>query len=62
MAQKLLESQRVDGPNGRYVRVSFYDDGSIRFRITSARPMVIKEAFMGGVDKHVIVTMAPRKD
>jgi len=59
MTKRLLDSQRVDGPNGEYVRVLFYDDGSVRFRITNAGPMVITEAYIQGVRKHVILGVAP---
>ncbi len=59
MAKRLLRSVRVDGPNGRYVRVLFYDDGSVHFRITNAGPMVITQAYLQGQGKHVILEVAP---
>jgi hypothetical protein len=59
MAKKLVQSERVDGPGGRYVRVLFYDDGSVRFRITDAGPMVITEAYIQGKNKHVIIGVSP---
>jgi len=59
MAKRLLKSVRVDGPEGRYVRVVFYDDGSLRFRVTNAGPMVITEAYIQGKNKHVILGVAP---
>jgi len=59
MAKRLVQSERVDGPGGRYVRIGFYDDGSVRFRITNAGPMVITEAYIQGQRKHVILAVAP---
>ena len=61
MTKRLLRSVRVDGPDGKYVRVLFYDDGSVRFRITNAGPMVITEAYIQGEKKHVILGVAPAR-
>lgn len=60
MASQLVDSQRVDGPDGTRVQVLFYEDGSIRFRVYKT-PMVIEEAFLtGNRDQHSIVKLAPR--
>jgi hypothetical protein len=59
---ELLDSQRVDGPNGTRVQVLFYEDDSIRFRIYDA-PMVIEEAFLpGSKHKHAIIKIAPKRE
>jgi hypothetical protein len=62
MAKRLIHSVRVDGPDNRYVRVLFYDDGSVRFRLTNAGPMVITEAYIQGPGKHVILGVAPARN
>ncbi len=62
MAKRLLRSVRVDGPVGRYLRVLFYDDGSVRFRITNAGPMAITQAYIQGRNKHVILEVVPAKN
>jgi len=62
MTKRLVHSVRVDSPDGRYVRVLFYNDGSVRFRLTNAGPMVITEAYIQGVGKHVILGVAPAKN
>lgn len=62
MTRKLLDSVRINGPGGRYIRVLFYDDGSVRFRITNAGPMVITEAYIQGPSKHVILGVAPARN
>ncbi|MFC1914561.1 hypothetical protein ACFLXF_04745, partial [Chloroflexota bacterium] len=59
MAKRMTRSVRVDGPDGEYVRVLFYDDRSVRFRITNAGPMVITEAYLQGKGKHVILGVTP---
>ena len=59
MTKRLIQSERIDGPSGRYVRIGFYDDGSVRFRITNAGPMVITEAYIQGRRKHVILAVTP---
>jgi hypothetical protein len=59
---ELLQSERVDGPDGRRVQVLFYDDQSIRFRIYDA-PMVIEEAFLpGSRNNHAIIKVAPKRE
>ncbi len=58
---ELIDSQRVDGPDGRRVQVLFYDDGAIRFRIYDA-PLVIEEAFLTGSKQGwAILKVAPRR-
>ena len=61
MTKRLLNSIRVDGPSGEYIRVLFYNDRSVRFRVTNAGPMVITEAYLQGKNKHVILGIAPIK-
>lgn len=56
---KLLMSVPIKGPDERRVRVLFYDDGSIRFRVTDAAPMKLAEAFLRGRDSSVIVKLDP---
>jgi len=55
---ELVESIPVEH-DGTRVRVLFYEDGSIRFRIHEAGPMHISEAFLSGQDKHVIIKLVP---
>ena len=59
MAQrKHLGTKKVVGPNGEDVRVMFYDDGALRFRVVKGTPMQIIEAFLGGKKgQDVIVTL-----
>ncbi len=56
---KLLLSAPVDGPGDRRVRVLFYDDGSIRLRVSNAAPMRMSEAFLSGRDANVIIKLDP---
>lgn len=59
MTAKLIQSIPVEGPTK--VRVLYYEDGSIRFRIY-ATPLVIEEAFLtGSRDQHSILKLSPRK-
>src|SRR5437879_1715418 len=55
----LLASVPVSGPSGRRVRVLFYDDGSIRFRVPDAAPMKLSEAFLSGSKEPVIIKLDP---
>lgn len=55
MTSPLVRSVRVDGPNGRRVQVLFYEDGSIRFRVDRAGPMVISEAYLQKPAGNVII-------
>jgi hypothetical protein len=60
MASQLVDSQRLDGPEGTRVQVLFYADHSIRFRVYRT-PMVIEEAFLtGNKQQNTIVKLAPR--
>lgn len=58
---KLIHSQRVDAPDGRRVQVLFYDDGTWRFRLYGANPIVIEEAFLPGKGKNGIIKLAPKR-
>lgn len=56
---ELVQSERVDGPDGARVQVLFYDNASIRFRIYEC-PLVIEEAFLtGNRNDHAIIKVAP---
>jgi hypothetical protein len=58
---ELLQSERVDGPDGKRVQVLFYDDESIRFRIYDC-PLVIEEAFLtGNRQEHAILKVGPKR-
>ena len=50
---------RVPSPQGRSIDVKFFDDGSVRFRLNGAGPMVIRYAFLPGAGQSVIVELAP---
>lgn len=50
---------RVTGPHGQTVDVKFFADGSIRFRLNEAGPMVVRYAFLPGKGQNVIVELAP---
>lgn len=61
MGPQLVDSQRVDGPDGTRVQVLFYEDGSLRFRVYKT-PMVIEEAFLtGNQQQNTIIKLAPRR-
>lgn len=61
MASQLVDSQRVDGPDGTRVQVLFYQDGSLRFRVYKT-PMVIEEAFLtGNQQQNTIIKLSPRQ-
>lgn len=54
----------VIGPDGQKIRILFGNQsrghwGKTRFRLHDAGPMHIKEAFLGGEGKHVILTVVP---
>lgn len=53
------ETVRVTGPHGQSVDVKFFDDGSVRFRLNEAGPMVIRYAFLPGTRQNVIVELTP---
>jgi hypothetical protein len=46
--------QTVKSATGQRVTVSFYDDGSMRFRIRHDGPMAIAEAFLPGTRKEYV--------
>lgn len=56
---ELVKSEQVRGPNDEVVKIRFYDDGSVRFQIDKATPVAIKEAYLLGVGKDVIVKLIP---
>lgn len=54
------QTTHVIGPSGQSVDVKFFtDDGSIRFRLNEAGPMVIRYAFLPGERRNVIVELTP---
>lgn len=53
------QTVRVTGPHGQSVDVKFFDDGSVRFRLNEAGPMVIRYAFLPGTGQNVIVELTP---
>jgi len=59
VARRAGKTIRVAGPNGKTVDVKFFADGSIRFRLNEAGPMVIRYAFLPGKGQNVIVELAP---
>jgi len=57
------QTVQVTGPNGESIDVKFFtDDGSIRFRLNEAGPMVIRYAFLPGRGQNVIVELVPLAD
>lgn len=50
---------RVTGPDQRSVDVKFFADGSVRFRLNEAGPMVIRYAFLPGRGLNVVVEVTP---
>ena len=53
------QTVRVTGPHQQSVDVKFFDDGSVRFRLNEAGPMVIRFAFLPGAGQNVIVELVP---
>lgn len=53
------QTVRVTSPHGQSVDVKFFDDGSVRFRLNEAGPMLIRFAFLPGVGQNVIVELTP---
>jgi hypothetical protein len=45
---------------GRKVRISFYEDGRVRFRIDDAAPMIVQECYLTGNKDDVLITVAPQ--
>ncbi len=58
--RKLITTEKVKGPDGKEIRVRFYDDGAIRFEVVGAGPMQIFEAFLPGRKSTVIIGLTPR--
>jgi len=55
-----VKTGRVEGPGGTRVQVDFYDDESIRVKV-SRSPMAIEEAFLtGGGKRLTIIKLVPR--
>lgn len=62
MAHSLVHSVDVDSPPGApRIRVLFYDDGYIRFRIYAA-PLAIEEAYLAGNQHDHAIIGVQRKD
>lgn len=54
------QTVQVTGPRGESINIKFFtDDGSIRFRLNEAGPMVIRYAFLPGRGENVIVELVP---
>ncbi len=54
---------KVNGPHGESIDVKFFtDDGSVRFRLNEAGPMVIRYAFLPGRQQNVIIELVPNTD
>ena len=51
----------VIGPSGREINVRFFDDGSVRFLLKKAGPMLIRYAFLPGVEQNVILELKAEK-
>jgi hypothetical protein len=64
MAAELVVAHTVTGPANSdvRVRVMFYNDGSIRFRVNKT-PLVIDEAYLhANKDGYAMIKVAPRHD
>jgi len=59
VTRRVGKTIRVTGPHGQTVDVKFFADGSIRFRLNEAGPMVIRYAFLPGRGQNVIVELTP---
>ena len=56
----LIHGATVQAPDGRKVRVLFYDDGSYRFRVYDC-PLVLEEAYLSGNQQgNSILKLAPK--
>jgi len=53
------KTTRVTGPSEQSVDVKFFADGSVRFRLNEAGPMVIRYAFLPGRGQSVVVEVTP---
>jgi len=57
-----VHAATVQAPDGRKVRLLFYDDGSYRFRVYDS-PLVIEEAFLTGNQQgNSILKLAPQHE
>ena len=50
----------VEGPSAKTIHVKFFDDGSVRFRLNKAGPMVLPYAFLPGSELNVVVQITPK--
>jgi hypothetical protein len=57
--QRPRQNVHVAGPRGQSIEVKFFDDGSVRFRLNDAGPMVIRYAFLPGNGQNVIIEVSP---
>jgi len=51
------QNVHVTGPNNQSIEVKFFDDGSVRFRLNAAGPMVIRYAFLPGNAQNVVLNL-----
>ena len=54
----------ITGPEGQKVRILFGEPtkgkwGTTRIRLNDAGPMLLKEAYLRGLKKNVVVTLVP---
>lgn len=59
MAKRIGKAQPVTSDTGQRVMVSFYDDGSIMFRIHHEGLMAITQAFMGRANEWTNIKVTP---
>lgn len=58
--RELITTEKVTGPDGKEVRIRFYDDGPCALRLLRQGPMHIFEAFLPGRDRTVIIGLTQR--
>ena len=51
----------VTGPDGQSMNVRFFSDGSVRFLLKKAGPMLVRYAFLPGKEQNVILELKPEK-
>jgi len=56
---KLLAVHTLQGPFNQEVKVQYYEDGSIRFRVVDAGPMLLSESFLNGEKDVVLRVIEP---
>lgn len=61
MMKNAIMSKQIEGPRNKIVRVSFYKDNSIRFRLVKSGPMSIVLAYLQGKGKSVTIKLKPIK-